>query len=158
MTSFLCTGPMAIPAYCGNRECVDIILWAIQAPVIQVLVALPAALIQGSSKHVNDKQYHEMQGKNWKKGPLEEGKQNFRRLMDWFPGSSADIKYTQFPEWLELGNNLTQYCAKLTGILDVLRNSSSASSDPSVEAWTYTPRSASLMDVNASFNNWATSS
>lgn len=39
-----------------------------------------------------------------------------------------------------------------TGIFDVLKNSSRASRDPSVEAWTNTPRSDSLIELSTSFN------
>lgn len=46
----------------------------------------------------------------------------------------------------------------LTGILDVLKNSSRASSEPSVEACTYTPLSCSLMLLRADRKSRETSS
>lgn len=46
----------------------------------------------------------------------------------------------------------------LTGIFEVRRNSSRASSDPRVEACTYTPRSDSLMDWSVSRRMFDTSS
>ena len=45
-----------------------------------------------------------------------------------------------------------------TGIFDDLRNTSSASSEPSVEACTKTPRSCTLIDSSTSANNWDSSS
>lgn len=44
------------------------------------------------------------------------------------------------------------YMLVLTAILEVFRNSSRASMDPSVDACTNTPRSASLIEPNTSFN------
>nr|CAD7446054.1 unnamed protein product [Timema bartmani] len=50
-----------------------------------------------------------------------------------------------------LANNVSKYVLSL-------RNSSRASSEPSVEAWTYTPLSWSLILLSACFNSRATSS
>ncbi len=59
--------------------------------------------------------------------------------------------------WLNIFQSTTvQFCGSklaciwLTGILDVLRYSSSASSEPSVEACTNTPLSCTLMDPSTS--------
>lgn len=46
----------------------------------------------------------------------------------------------------------------LTGTLDTRRNSSKASRDPRVEAWTYTPFSSSLMEFRVCFSSRTSSS
>lgn len=73
---------------------------------------------------------------------------------------SFEINFV-FPECcskLSVVRCIGQLLKLLTGIFEVRRNSSKASSEPRVEACTYTPRSDSLMDWRVSVSMFATSS